>query len=159
MKPDYSETVLRYKDTVYKIAFAQCGSYSDADDVFQEVFLKLLQHTGGFKSEEHLKAWLIKVTVNCCRLLHRSERFRRKAELDEDLPDGTEFDAEGGCVLAAVMALPSKYRPVVMMYYFEDMSCREIAAALGIKEKTVHTRLHRARERLREDLREVWCDE
>lgn len=162
MKPDYEETVSRYRNTVYKIAYVQCRSEADAEDVFQEVFLKLLTYRGEFSGEEHLKAWLIRVTVNCCRLLRRSPWHNRKAELTENAASA-EIDedcgSDGAAVIAAVKSLPEKYRPVVMMYYYEEMSCGEIGAALGLNEATVRTRLRRARERLREDLKEVWQNE
>lgn len=68
MKPNYEETVLRYKDMVYRIAFAGCPCRQDAEDVFQDVFLKLYSHAGDFSDEEHVKSWLIRVTLNCCKL-------------------------------------------------------------------------------------------
>ncbi|MDE5859170.1 MAG: sigma-70 family RNA polymerase sigma factor, partial [Oscillospiraceae bacterium] len=97
MKFGYEETVLRYKDMVYRIAFAQCSCREDAEDVFQDVFLKLYkqlesQKNGSdfFESEEHLKSWLIRVTLNCCKLLRRSAWFRTRAELHENIPDKNE---------------------------------------------------------------------
>lgn len=155
MKPDYKETVLTYKDMVYRIAFAQCPCRQDAEDVFQEVFLKLYDLDGDFKDGEHLKAWLIRVTVNCCKLLKRSAWSRKRAELTEDIPAETATAEDGEtaeAVIAAVRSLPEKYRPIVMMYYYEEMSCADIAAALKMNEATVRTRLKRAREKLRKEL-------
>lgn len=153
MKPDYKETMLTYKDMVYRIAFAQCPCRQDAEDVFQEVFLKLYSFDGDFADEEHLKAWLIRVAVNCCKLLKRSAWFRKRAELTEDIP--AEYAEDGDtaeAVIAAVRSLPEKYRPIVMMYYYEEMSCADIAAALKMNEATVRTRLKRAREKLKKEL-------
>lgn len=161
MKPDYKEAVLTYKDTVYRIAYAQCPCRQDAEDVFQEVFFKLCGFEGDFADEEHLKAWLIRVTLNCCKLLRRSAWFRKRAELTEDIPaaeDSSERET-AEAVIAAVRSLPEKYRPAVMMYYYEEMSCAEIAAALKLNENTVRTRLKRARERLKNDLKGVFDDE
>lgn len=160
MKPDYKETVLTYKDMVYRIAYAQCPCRQDAEDVFQEVFFKLCGLEGDFADEEHLKAWLIRVTLNCCKLLRRSAWFRKRAELTEDIPaaeDSRERET-AEAVIAAVRSLPEKYRPAVMMYYYEEMSCAEIAAALKLNENTVRTRLKRARERLKNDLKGVFDD-
>lgn len=160
MRPDYEQTVMHYKDMVYRIAFVQCQS--DADDVFQETFLRLLTCPKEFDSEEHLKAWLIRVTVNCCKLRRRSAKSGKRAELTEDIAaSGIDEDcgSDSAAVMTAVLALPEKYRPAVMLRYYEDMSCKEIAAALGLNEATVRTRLARARERLREALKEVWNDE
>ena len=160
MRPDYEQTVMRYKDMVYRIAFVQCPS--DADDVFQETFLRLLTCPKEFDSEEHLKAWLIRVTVNCCKLRRRSAKSGKRAEFTEDIAaSGIDEDcgSDSTAVMSAVLALPEKYRPVVMLRYYEEMSCKEIAAAMGLNEATVRTRLARARERLREALKEVWNDE
>ena len=160
MKPDYEETVLRYKDMVYRIAFARCTYRQDAEDVFQDVFLNLYRYRGEFDSDEHLRSWLIRVTLNCCKLLRRSAWFRNRTELTENIAaeaDGTESDT-AEAVIAAVRSLPEKYLYVVEMYYFEEMSCAEIAAALKLNEATVRTRLKRGRERLKKEL-EVFDNE
>ena len=160
MKPDYEETVLRYKDMVYRIAFARCTCRQDAEDVFQDVFLNLYRYRGEFDSDEHLRSWLIRVTLNCCKLLRRSAWFRNRTELTENIAaeaDGTESDT-AEAVIAAVRSLPEKYLYVVEMYYFEEMSCAEIAAALKLNEATVRTRLKRGRERLKKEL-EVFDNE
>lgn len=154
MKPDYEETVLRYKDMVYRIAFARCTCRQDAEDVFQDVFLNLYRYRGEFDSDEHLRSWLIRVTLNCCKLLRRSAWFRKRTELTENIAaeaDGAESDT-AEAVIAAVRSLPEKYLYVVEMYYFEEMSCAEIAAALKLNEATVRTRLKRGRERLKKEL-------
>jgi len=165
MKSDYKEVVLKYKDMVYRIAFAQCSCRQDAEDVFQDVFFKLYNSDGDFADEEHLKAWLIRVTVNCCKLLNRSAWFRKRTELTEDIAEtdvyaeDTEERETAESVIAAVRALPEKYRSIVMMYYYEEMSCKEIGTALKLNEATVRTRLKRARERLKKDLKGVFDDE
>lgn len=159
MDIDYENAVKLHKDTVYKIAYVQCSSEADAEDVFQDVFLTLYSCSKKFESEEHLKAWLIRVTVNRCRQLHRSSWFRKKAELDENATSvciDEDCGSDGAAVIAAVKALPEKYRPIVMMYYYEELSCGEIADILKMNEATVRTRLRRAREMLKEDLKEVW---
>ncbi len=161
MKPDYNEAVGRYKDTVYKIAFVQCDAKEDAEDVFQEVFLKLLMYNGEFSDDEHLKAWLIRVTINCCKLQKRSAWHRKKTELTENIaadPKSVINDTYYS-VVSAIKALPEKYRVIVMMYYYEEYSAREIARALKMNEKTVRTRLFRARNILKQNLQEVWNDD
>ncbi|MDE5741364.1 MAG: sigma-70 family RNA polymerase sigma factor [Oscillospiraceae bacterium] len=154
MKPNYEETVLRYKDMVYRIAFARCTCRQDAEDVFQDVFLKLYNFNGDFSDEEHLKSWLIRVTLNFCKLLYRSAWFRKKTELSENIAEteNPEENETAEAVIAAVRALPEKYRPLVEMYYYEEMSCKEIARALKMNEATVRTRLKRAREKLKREL-------
>lgn len=154
VKPDYERTVLAYKDMVYRIAFVQCPCRQDAEDVFQEVFFKLYGSGADFRDEEHLKAWLIRVTLNCCKLIRRSAWFRKRTELTEDIAETgySEETETAEAVIAAVKALPEKYRPVVEMYYYEEMSCSEIGAALKMNEATVRTRLKRAREKLKKEL-------
>ncbi|MDE6132865.1 MAG: sigma-70 family RNA polymerase sigma factor [Oscillospiraceae bacterium] len=154
MKPNYEETVLRYKDMVYRIAFARCTCRQDAEDVFQDVFLKLYNFNGDFSDEEHLKSWLIRVTLNFCKLLYRSAWFRKRTELSENIAEteNPEESETAEAVIAAVRVLPEKYRPLVEMYYYEEMSCKEIARALKMNEATVRTRLKRAREKLKREL-------
>lgn len=153
MIPDYDETVHRYKDMVYRIAFAGCPCRQDAEDVFQDVFFKLYSCKKEFDSEEHLKSWLIRVTLNCCKLLRRSAWFRKRTELSGDIPAAEKSENETDeAVIAAVRGLPEKYRAIVEMYYYEEMSCTEIAAALKMNEGTVRTRLKRGREQLKKEL-------
>ncbi len=155
MKLNYEETVLRYKDTVYRIAFARCPCKQDAEDVFQEVFLKLYSCREDFESEEHLKNWLIRVTLNFCKLLLRSAAFRKRTELTENIAAGDSlYDMETAeTVAAALRTLPEKYAAPIELFYFEEMSCREISAALKINEATVRTRLRRGREALKKKLK------
>ena len=155
MKLNYEEAVLRHKDTVYRIAFARCPCKQDAEDVFQEVFLKLYRCRKDFESDEHLRNWLIRVTLNFCKLLRRSAAFRKKAELTDNIPDVTNpNDSETAeAITAAVRALPEKYAAPIELFYFEEMSCREISAALKINEATVRTRLRRGREALKNILK------
>ncbi len=155
MKLNYEEAVLRHKDTVYRIAFARCPCKQDAEDVFQEVFLKLYRCRKDFESDEHLRNWLIRVTLNFCKLLRRSAAFRKKTELTDNIPDVTDpHDSETAeAVTAAVRALPEKYAAPIELFYFEEMSCREISAALKINEATVRTRLRRGREALKKKLK------
>ncbi|MDE6593826.1 MAG: RNA polymerase sigma factor [Oscillospiraceae bacterium] len=163
MKLNYEEAVLRHKDTVYRIAFARCPCKQDAEDVFQEVFLKLYRCRKDFESDEHLRNWLIRVTLNFCKLLHRSAFFRKKAALVDTIADtaaGNILTADNSpdretaeAVTAAVKALPEKYAAPIELFYFEEMSCREISAALKINEATVRTRLRRGREALKKKLK------
>ncbi|MDE7293266.1 MAG: RNA polymerase sigma factor [Oscillospiraceae bacterium] len=154
MKLNYEEAVLRHKDTVYRIAFARCPCKQDAEDVFQEVFLKLYRCRKDFESDEHLRNWLIRVTLNFCKLLRRSAAFRKKAELTDNIPADNSPDSETAlAVTAAVRALPEKYAAPIELFYFEEMSCREISAALKINEATVRTRLRRGREALKNILK------
>ena len=138
-----------YSGMVYRLALLRCGARADADDVFQEVFLRLVRKSPEFESEEHAKAWLIRVTINCSHKLTGSAWFRKTEPAGELLlteESGGESPSE---LLEAVLALPEKYRTVVHLFYYEGYSGAEIANLLGISESAVRTRMQRAREKLR----------
>lgn len=140
-----------YGDTVFRVACHALGNRPDAEDVSQSVLLKLYQTDKPFESDDHAKHWLIRVTVNECRRLLRSPWRGRVLPLEDwDGPAAQPGDYSD--VLAAVMALPVKYRLCVYLYYFEEYPIRDIAQTLGTRESTVQTRLQRARDKLRQTL-------
>lgn len=149
-KPEVSRTIEKYFSMVYKLALSQTKSTVNAEDVTQEVFLRYIQNQDKIQSEEHAKAWLIRVTVNCSKSLFLSSWFKRTVPLEEDIPFDTP---EKGEVYYAVLELPQKYRTVIHLFYYEDMSVREIAESLGEKETTVKSQLHRGREMLKKLLK------
>lgn len=152
------DVIARYKDTVYRVAYTYCQNPADAEDVTQEVFIRFIKAPAGFASEEHLKAWLIRVAVNLSKNLLRSAWFRKTVPLpDQETPRPEEETRRH--IYDAVMSLPAKYRAVVLLYYFEDYSVREAAEVLRRKETTVQTQLQRARTMLRQMLKEEWQDE
>lgn len=143
----------RYGDMILRLAFSCMKNLPDAEDVLQDVFLKILEKNPAFESEEHRKAWLIRVTVNICRSRLRSP-WRRHKELEEADAFLEEADwLEGNEVLDAVMALPEKYREVIHLYYYEDYSVGQIASLLGRKEATVRSLMFRARAILKNTLK------
>ena len=143
-----SETVVRtYADMVYKLAFAQVRNRADADDIFQEVFLRYVRKNPSFETEEHQKAWLIRVTVNCAKK-HQSSAWRRKTvPLDGEL---TFLQPEDIGLAELVSKLPEKYRSVIHLYYYEGYSSDEIGQILITRPSTVRTQLVRARRMLGE---------
>lgn len=147
---EVSHTIEKYFAMVYKLALSQTKNTANAEDVTQEVFLRYLQHKDELASEEHIKAWLIRVTVNCSKSLFTSSWFKRTVPLEEDIPFDTP---EKGEVYYAVLELPKKYRAVIHLFYYEEMSVREIAQSLGEKETTVKSQLHRGREMLKKMLK------
>lgn len=145
----FALAVQRYSDTVFRAAMHNCSCTADAEDVVQDVFEKLMRFEKGFESEEHLKAWLIRVTINHCKSRLRAPWHTRRLPLEE-LPDTPVFDDPAQRELYdAVLALPQTYRIVLYLFYYEDMPTREIAAVLHISQNAVTTRLTRAREALR----------
>lgn len=141
----------RYSDLVRRICFIYLQSEADADDIFQNVFLKLLQRNTPFESEEHERAWLCRVTINQCKDFHKSF-FRRHVCSIDDLEIPTEDPTEKD-VLQEVLRLPRKYRDAIYLYYYEDYPVSEVAKILNEKENTVHTHLRRAKAILKSQLR------
>jgi len=148
---DYINDALSlYSDTVYRLALANMGDKHDADDIFQDVFLKLASKPRIFQSPEHIKAWLIRVTLNRCKTVKNSARVRKIAPLDENIPYTQDETSD---LTDYLRLLPEKYRAVIQLFYCEEMSVKEIGEALKAKESTVRTWLTRAREILREKLK------
>ena len=144
----------RYMDTVFRVAFSYMKSASDADDVTQNVLLKLYRTEGDFQSESHLKHWLIRVTINECKSAFRS-LWRRTEDIEAYANSLAMPTQEHSDLLEAVMALPQKYRVAIYLFYYEGYSTREIAELTDAPEATVRTRLARGRERLKKVLTEA----
>lgn len=154
------EVVRYYSPMVWRLAITKTQSAQDAEDIFQEVFLRLCANQTAFASEEHRKAWLIRVTVNCCNS-HFVAPWRKKvvclddvalAQLQEETapqPEGTPD------IYAQVLRLPQHMREVVLLFYYEDLSIRDIAQALQITEVSVKKRLSRARQKLKMELEDA----
>lgn len=153
------EVVRYYSPMIYRIALTKTKSTHDADDIFQEVFLKLVMRDRPFETEEHRKAWLIRVTINCCNS-HFVAPWRKNIDSMEDvlleqIPDDEPVagaEEERIDVYAEVMKLPEQMREVVLLFYYEDMSIREIAETVGTSEVNVKKRLSRARQKLKLEL-------
>lgn len=146
-RDDYIIDILnRQGNKVLRAAYSYLKDMSEAEDVYQEVFLKLLEDTIVFESEEHEKAWLIRVAINLCKNRFKSFWRKRTTELDNNILFAPEEDIAGGIdVFNAVMALKPKYRTVIHLFYYEDYSTSEISILTGWSESTVRTSLHRAR--------------
>ncbi|MBR3133479.1 MAG: sigma-70 family RNA polymerase sigma factor [Clostridia bacterium] len=125
------------------------GSKDIAEDVYQEVFLIFSKKCPEFKSEEHEKAWFIRVTINKTKNIITSKWNKSVTGLDEDIPFETQEKHE---VYYLVQSLPRDYRTVIYLYYYEGYKVNEIADLIGKKENTVKTWLARARESLKEKL-------
>ena len=151
------EAMARHSDMVYRLAYARTRNRSDAEDIYQEVFLRFAAHCGELESPESQRAWLIRVTANLSVSLLRSAWRRRAVTSDMSLlPDRAEPGASPAAerLADALDGLPARYRTVIHLYYFEDMQAEEIAAALGMPPGTVRSRLSRGRALLRKYLGE-----
>ncbi|MGN0163713.1 MAG: RNA polymerase sigma factor [Candidatus Ornithomonoglobus sp.] len=146
----YDDIARRYIDTVYRLALARTKSREHAEDVTQDVFLKLMQSKKQFEREEHLKAWLLRVTINHTKDLMMSSWLRKTDALDENIP---AEDNEKSELYDAVMQLPVKYRTVIHLHYYEGYSIDEIVGIMKVKQGTVKAQLHRGREMLKNILR------
>lgn len=154
-RTEYIRLANEYLDTVLRVAINSCKSLADAEDITQEVFLKLLNRNESFENDDHARKWLIRVTVNTAHDLWRSSWHQRIVPLEE-LPEEPVFSTEDRSELfLAVQDLPVKLRQVIYLFYYEDYSTAEIAEILGIKEGAVRTRLLRARHRLKDALKEA----
>lgn len=148
----------RYMDMVYRVAYNSLKNPHDADDVTQEVFLRLLRTDAEFDGEEHVKHWLLRVAVNESRRLAGSPWRRHTAAL-EDCAEVPQWDTpQESDMFTQVMALPAKYRVPLYLFYYEELTTQEIADVLGRSPSTVRTQLSRAREQLKTMLLEEWSD-
>lgn len=159
---DYKAAVDIYSQTIYRLAFSGTGNVSDAEDITQTVFYKLLKNRTVFSSEEHRKAWLLRVTVNEIKVFKRSAWFRKRdySELPE-ICDSLDIaqQTDNKLVYDALMKLKQEQRMIIMLRYYYEYSCSEISVMTGIKEETVRTRIKRAREKLKKYLKEEFGNE
>ncbi len=149
--PDYSSASLehiveKYTDLLLRITFIQMKQMQDAEDITQEVFVRLIEHKPVFESDEHMKAWLIRVALNLCRDHWKSAWYKRNVPLNDNL---ASFPPEVSDILQTVMQLPAASRQVVLLHDYVGYSLVEIASMTGQKISAVTTRLHRARKKLR----------
>lgn len=142
----------RYLDMVYRLAYARTGSKHDAEDVSQEVMLKLVKKASQIESEAHLKAWLLRVTVNQSNNFFRSAWRRLTTPLEEGLARVQEVPEGDGRLDEALEKLSVNLRTVVHLHYYEEMSIDEIANVIGVRPDAVKMRLSRARKILKQQL-------
>lgn len=140
----YEQALRLYADTVTKVCVMRLQNMADAEDCFQNTFIKLYCKAPAFENEEHLKAWLIRVAIRECASYIRKNR--RVLPLDVPREQAVSFDEDSVDMSWALMKTPPKYREVLYLYYSEEYKVREIARILGKSENTVKTLLKRGRE-------------
>lgn len=154
---DYLQRVVdKYSDMLFRITLLHLKNKSDAEDAAQDVFFKLVEKEHIFESDEHEKAWLIRVAINVCKDRLKSAWFRKTVVFEENLYNTTPEKKE---VLSSVLELPVKYRSIVLLFYYENYSIAEIARIIGKKEATIGSQLHRARKLLKIKLEEDFDNE
>ncbi len=141
--------VEKHFDTVYRLAFSQTKDRQHTDDVVQDVFLKFLKTDKRFEGDEHIKAWLLRVTLNCSKDIFLNSWHKKTVPLTERLDEPVFDTAEKSDVYYAVMELPTKYRTVIHLFYYEDMSIEDISKTLKINASTVKSQLSRGRKLLK----------
>jgi RNA polymerase sigma-70 factor, ECF subfamily len=150
------EVIEKYSDTLLRVCFSYMKNMNDAEDLTQDVFIKLMEKKPSFQSGEHEKAWLIRVAINLCKNRLKTAWFRKTLPLDEI---AYNFTPKENTVVNAVLKLPAKFRGIILLYYFEGYNIAEIAGILGQKESTIGSHLHRARKLLKTNLKEDFDDE
>ena len=138
---EYIEKAVKtYSKSMLNAAYSLLGSVPDAEDAVQDAFLKYIQKAPDFKSADHEKAWLLRVTINICKNMLKASG-RKNVPICEDIP----YEQNNNEVLQCVMSLEEKYRTIIHLYYYEDYSIKEIASILSLPRATVGTRLSRGR--------------
>ena len=145
-----------YYQLIYRVAFSQVKNHADAEDITQEVFLKIIRHDMRYQSMEHERAWIVRVTVNLCRDLLKSKWHKTSVSMEEvseaQIGNCKNFTEIQDDMMWAVLQLPEKYRNCLYLFYYEDYSIKEIAQSLEMPENTVKTNLKRGRQALKEFL-------
>lgn len=149
---EIDRAIERHSDTVRRLCMIHLKNHADTEDIFQTVFLKYALRSAPFESEEHERAWFVRVTLNACKDLLKSFFRSRTVPLDQlaDLP--AQMTQEQREVLQAVLALPPNYKNVIYLHYYEGYTAPQIAELLGKNVNTVYTLLTRARSKLRQQL-------
>ena len=149
----FTDAAERYLDMVYRIALNWFRNPADAEDAAQKTMLRLWRAETEVRGEEHLRHWLVRVTLNECKRIS-SHPWRKRTVPLEARPEPEFSDPARQTLFQEVMTLPAKYRVPLYLYYYEGYSVDEVGELLGLKPSTVQTRLARARAKLKTQLEE-----
>lgn len=156
MRESVDVLIDRYTNNLFVIAFNVCKNRHDAEDVVQDTFIQYIARKKEFETEQHIRAWLIRVAINCAKNKNQAFFRRNTLPLEDYLETITFESAESSDLLEAVLQLPEKYRVVIHLFYYEDYAVKEIANILRLSEGNVKVRLSRGRTLLKNTLKEVW---
>lgn len=159
MKKSLQDLIKNYQGNLYAVAFNVCKNAEDAEDVIQDTFIQYHTSNKEFENEQHIRAWLIRVTINKAKNMNHTFWRQNKTSLEDYMETLTFETPESECLFETVMGLSEKYRIVIHLFYYEDYNIREIADILKISESNVKVRLTRARKLLKEILKEEWDDD
>ncbi len=143
----FEQVVDKYAQTVASVCLMRLNNYADAEDCFQNVFVKLYIKSPDLSDEEHLKAWLIRVAINECKNYLRDNR--RIISIESVKQEKVSLSEDSLDISWALLKTPQKYRDVLYLHYCEKYKVKEIAKILDINENSVKTLLKRGRDILR----------
>ena len=149
MVPDQNyieQLIVEYGDMVYRLAISRVKNKEEAEDIFQEVFMKIYEKMPEFVSKENEKYWIIRVTINLSKNVLTTAWRRKVTALENDIVFNEQ---EVSDVFFEVLRLPLKYRTIIQLFYYENLTIDEISDIMKINSNTVKTRLRRAREKLK----------
>ncbi len=149
---DIEDIYHRHVDTVYRVCFMFMKNRAEAEDAVQTTFINLMNSNVSFKDEAHEKAWLIVTASNICKNNLKHWFRSKRSDYDDYLNHLRHIDSYDFEVLEEVLSLPTKYKTVIYLYYYEGYSSVEISRTLGVKESTIRSWLYRGRKLLKKSL-------
>lgn len=159
MKEPLQTIIKQYQHNLFVATFNVCKNAEDAEDIVQETFIKYHSQPDDFQSEEHIRAWLFRVAINKAKNLNLTFWKRNTLPLEDYIEVLTFETSDSSQLFQTVMDLPSKYRIVIHLFYYEDYSVSQIGSILNLSESNVKVRLSRGRKLLKETLKEEWRDD
>lgn len=152
----FDDIVYDYSQTLFKIAYSYTKSIPDSEDIVQEVFLKLYKINKSFENKDHIKNWLIRVTINQSldMLKHKQKEILINEKYINNISDNSNVKSNNEEIRECVLALKDNYKTIIILYYYDDYSIKEISDILKISEDNVKVRLNRARNKLKEIINE-----
>lgn len=159
MRRPVQELIESYQNNLFVAAFQICKSREDAEDIVQETFIQYHTTKKEYESEEHIRAWLLRVAINKAKNISTTFWRRNKQSLEDYIETLTFETKSDGDLFETVMGLPQKYRIVIHLFYYEEYSVQEIAKVLKLSESNVKVRLMRGRKLLKDALKEEWEDD
>lgn len=159
MRQSVQELAASYQGSLFAAAFNVCKNAQDAEDVVQDTFVQYYTTNKEFESEQHIRAWLMRVAVNKAKNVSRTFWKRNKISIEEYMETLVFETPAAETLFETVMQLPEKYRIVIHLFYYEEYAVREIAQILKLSESNVKIRLSRGRAMLKETLKEDWDDD
>lgn len=149
----FDEKYSLYSNLIFKLSMTYLGNKSDAEDIVQEVFIKLFTNTESFKTPEHERFWIIRVTINMCKN-HLGTFWHKNIVPLDSIQEQSEYTEYNNDILDMLYSLPTNYRVALYLFYYENYSIEEISKILKVSKSAVKMRLKRGKEKLKLDLEE-----